>query len=29
MFGREVDRLAVIELMAIDELSQSWKEGLA
>lgn len=29
MFGREVDRMAVIQLMAIEELSPSWKDGIA
>lgn len=29
MFGREVDRLAVIELMGIRELAESWKKDLA
>lgn len=29
LFGREVDRLAVIELMNLTELSNEWKEALA
>ncbi len=29
LFGREVDRLAVIELMGLPELSESWKGDLA
>lgn len=29
MFGREVDRMAVIELMNVPELAQAWKDGLA
>jgi MOSC domain-containing protein YiiM len=29
MFGREVDRLAVIELMQLPELAESWKGDLA
>jgi len=29
LFGREVDRMATIELMSIKELSQSWKDDIA
>jgi len=29
MFGREVDRMAVIELMNLGKLSHQWKDGLA
>ena len=29
MFGRLVDRRATLELMAIPELAQSWKDGIA
>ncbi len=29
MFGREVDRMAVMELMQLVELSDGWKDGLA
>ena len=29
LFGREVDRMATFELMGIDQLSQSWKAGIA
>lgn len=29
LFGREVDRLAVHELMGLSQLSQEWKEALA
>ncbi len=29
LFGREVDRLAVFELMNLDELSDDWKQSLA
>ena len=29
MYGREVDRMAVIELMGLPRLSDEWKEGLS
>ena len=29
LFGREVDRMATIELMSVKELSQSWKDDIA